>query len=286
MSYSKLLLCLAAMAGVALSPQTARCQQESPATAGPATVHLGTAAALQLPEGYEFIDGKTYQAMRKTHGEETSGEEVGFLVATNEDLAVAFEFSEIGYVKDDEKNALDANKLLESYRRGAAQQNEERGKTGPLIEIVGWDVPPKYDETSHNLEWAIRAKIGGEPILNYNTRLLGRKGVMSAVLIVEPDKLTEVLPKFRQLLTGYSFNTGQAYAEYRQGDSVAKYGLTALVLGGAAVGAAKLGLLAGLLAFAKKAWKLVIVGVVALGAAIKKFFSSIFGRRGETIERE
>jgi uncharacterized membrane-anchored protein len=54
-------------------------------------------------------------------------------------------------------------------------------------------------------------------------------------------------------LTSYSFQTGQTYAEYRSGDKVAKFGLAALVVGGAAVGAAKLNLLTGLLVMFKKA---------------------------------
>jgi uncharacterized membrane-anchored protein len=102
---------------------------------------------------------------------------------------------------------------------------------------------------------------------------------MEAVLIVEPEKLTETMVDFRNVLANYSFQTGQTYAEYRSGDKVAKYGLAALVLGGAAVGAAKLGLFAWLLVFFKKGFKLIIVAVVAIIATIKKVLGKIFGRR-------
>ena len=115
--------------------------------------------------------------------------------------------------------------------------------------------------------------------MNYNTRLLGRKGVMEVVLIVDADKLPQTLPAFRSLLANYSFQTGQNYAEYRPGDKVAKYGLAALVLGGAAVGAAKLGLFAWLAVFFKKGLKFVIIAVVAIIASIKKVLAKIFGRR-------
>jgi len=102
---------------------------------------------------------------------------------------------------------------------------------------------------------------------------------MEVVLIVEPDKLQQTLPTFRTLLANYSFQTGQSYAEYRPGDKVAKYGLAALVLGGAAVGAAKLGLFAWLAVFLKKGFKLIIVAVVAIIASIKKLAAKLFGRR-------
>jgi uncharacterized membrane-anchored protein len=55
---------------------------------------------------------------------------------------------------------------------------------------------------------------------------------------------------------------------------VAKYGLTALVVGGAAAGAAKLGMFGWLAVFIKKAWKAVVLAVVAVGAFLKRL---IFG---------
>jgi uncharacterized membrane-anchored protein len=252
---------------------------------GPAKANLEGMAQIDVPAGYSFLDGKSTRALMKAMGEPTSGHELGLLTATNEDWSVIFEFSDVGYVKDDEKDKLDADKLLESIKRGTAAANKEREAAGnPPLEIVGWEVPPKYDSNTHNLEWAIRATSGDRPILNYNTRLLGRKGVMEVILIVEPDKLKETLPTFRNLLAGYSFQTGQTYAEYRKGDKVAKYGLAALVVGGAAVGAAKLGLFAWLAVLFKKAWKLVVIAIAAVAAAIKNLFSKVFGGRRKSSE--
>ena len=62
---------------------------------------------------------------------------------------------------------------------------------------------------------------------------------------------------------------------------MAKYGLAALVVGGAAVGAAKLGLFTGLLVFLKKGWKLAIVGLAALATFFKKIFGKLFSRSDE-----
>jgi uncharacterized membrane-anchored protein len=94
--------------------------------------------------------------------------------------------------------------------------------------------------------------------------------------------LPETLPTFRNLLATYSFQTGQNYAEYRPGDKVAKYGLAALIVGGAAVGAAKLGLFAWLAVFLKKGWKLVVVAFAAVVTGIKKFFGKLFGRKPDS----
>lgn len=241
---------------------------------GPATAPLGTVAKIDLPPGDFFVDGKNYRAMLKAEGEPVSGGELGLVSSTNRDWSVIFTFSDIGYVKDNDKDSLNADKLLDAIKRGTAEANKERARAGhPPIEVVGWEFPPKYDETTHNLEWAIRGSVEGRPLLNYNTRLLGRKGVMEVVLVVDPDQLNTTLPTFRSLLTGFSFETGQSYAEYRPGDKIAKYGLGALVLGGAAVGAAKLGLLTWLAVFLKKGWKLVVVAFAAVASFFKKLFT-------------
>jgi uncharacterized membrane-anchored protein len=250
---------------------------------GPTKAKLEKIAQVDVPEGYRFFDGKSTRALMKASGEPTSGSELGLLMPTNEGWSVIFEFNDVGYVKDDEKDKLDADKLLSSIKRGTEQANKERVKNGgSALEIVGWEQPPRYDPTTHNLEWAIRATSDGHEILNYNTRLLGRKGVMEVVLIVEPDKLKETLPAFRNVLANYSFQGGQTYAEYHSGDKVAKYGLAALVVGGAAVGAAKLGLFAWLAVFLKKGWKLVVIAFAAIATGIKKLFAKITGRQEST----
>ena len=280
MSSTKILIVaglLAAIGTTSLPAQTSQSRLKPKFLAGPATAHLSNVAQIELPPGYLFVDGKDYRAMLKTEHEPVHGNELGMLISTNRGWSVIFEFDDVGYVKDDDKDSLNADKLLESIKQGNAQANKEREQAGHSpIEVIGWEFPPRYDATTHNLEWAIRGAVDGRQILNYNTRLLGRKGVMEVILVVAPDHLEETLPKFQDLLKGYTFETGQTYAEYRPGDKIAKYGLGALVLGGAAVGAAKLGLLTPLLIFLKKGWKLVVVAF----AAIASFFKKLFTGRG------
>ena len=247
---------------------------------GPGLGKLGSVAQIEVPVGFVFLDGPTARAMKKKNGDPVSGEELGFLATTNRDWAVFFDFQEIGYVKDDDTNNLNAVKLLESYRQGTAEGNKQREASGrPPIEIIGWDQEPKYDPETHNLTWCLRARSAGEQFVNFNTRLLGRKGVMKVVLACSPEDLPNVLPEFKGLLTKHKFLTGESYAEYRPGDKIAKYGLGALVLGGAAVGAAKLGLLTPVLLFFKKAWKLVVVALVAIIASFKKMLGGLFGKK-------
>ncbi len=177
---SKLYVLAACSLALAVSPlraQSPNSKSKLNILNGPATAHLESIAQIDLPVGYIFVDGKSTRALMKAEGEPVSGNELGLLKATNGHWSVMFEFSGVGYVKDDEKDKLDADKLLASIKRGTAEANKERVRNGnPPLEVIGWEQPPRYDETTHNLEWAIRGASEGRQILNYNTRLLGRKG--------------------------------------------------------------------------------------------------------------
>ena len=59
---------------------------------------------------------------------------------------------------------------------------------------------------------------------------------MSAQLVADSGSIETARSEFDALLRGYSYNPGKRYAEFRQGDKLAGYGLTALIAGG--VGAA------------------------------------------------
>lgn len=242
-------------------------------TQGPARVAMEGIAEIDVPADFFFLDGDQTRALMQSYGEPISGQELGMLTSTNVDWSVFFDYADVGYVKDDDKDELDADKLLKAIKAGNDEGNKERRRNGVApLNLIGWEQEPRYDDASHNLEWAIRFESGGQPILNYNTRLLGRKGYMSVVLVVEPDALQATLPAFQSLLAGYDYQDGESYAEYQSGDKVAKYGLAALVVGGAAVGAAKLGLFAWLIPFLKKGWYLIVAAVAAVGSFFKRIF--------------
>lgn len=245
-------------------------------TKGPAKANLKSIAEIQVPEGYMSTDGDGARKMLEAMGNLTNGREVGMLMPTSMVWFVVFRFDDSGYVKDDDKDKLNADKMLKTFKEGTEQSNKEREKRGiPAIHITGWEQAPRYNEQTHNLEWAIKGESEGEPIVNWNTRLLGRRGVMEVKLVVDPVKLRETMPAYEKLIADFSYKSGERYAEFKQGDKIAQYGLAGLVLGGAAVGAAKLGLFSGLLLFLKKIWKLVIVAVVAVAGFFKRL---IFGK--------
>jgi len=243
---------------------------------GPAKADMKGIAGIDVPKDYMFVDGDGARKLMEVMGNFTSGSEVGLLAPTGMVWFAIFRFSDDGYVKDDDKDKLNADKILRSIREGTEGANEERKRRGwATMKVVGWQQEPAYNEATHNLEWAVIGESEGERVINYNTRILGRRGVMEVKLVVGSDELEANLPAYKQLLGSFDYKAGERYAEYKQGDKLAEYGLTALVAGGAVAVAAKTGLLATIVLFFKKAWKLVIIALVAVGAFVKRV---LFGR--------
>ena len=244
---------------------------------GPTIAKLGDAASLSIPYGYQFASADDSRTLLEMMGNPTSGRELGIVTPADGAWFVVFEFSDIGFVKDDEKDSLDASAILETITEGNDAANEERERRGwPTLTILGWEQAPFYDPQSNNLEWAIRGQSVEGMVINYNTRLLGRHGVMEVSLVVDPDKLQASLPQFKNLLANYSYDAGQRYAEFTSGDKIAQYGLAALVAGGAAAAAVKSGLFVKLFA---KLWKLILLVVIAIGSFFKKIVNALRGEK-------
>lgn len=242
---------------------------------GPTTVSVAGNSSLRVPAGYAFLDSAgTTQFEALTHNL-AGGSEV-LLAPTTLAWVAYLDFSADGLVKDDQK--IDAAAILSSLKSAAAQENEERRRRGwSTLEITGWALPPAYNNTTKRLEWATSYETQGEQGINFFTKILGRRGVTSVVLVSAPASMNASISQLDQVLTGYRFNSGERYADFRPGDKVAEYGLAGLIVGGAVAAAAKTGLLKGLwkliLPALAAAWKFIAAGVVALLAAIKSLFT-------------
>jgi uncharacterized membrane-anchored protein len=201
--------------------------------------------------------------------------------------AVTVGYEQNGYVKDDDAEKINYTDLLKKMQDDAKAQDEERTKAGyPTLHIVGWAEPPRYDKAAHKLYWAKELEVGGDPNhqLNYDIRILGRRGVLVLSTLANLAQLPEVNEKTPEILSMVDFQPGNTYAEFDPKiDKVAEYGLATLIAGGALAGAAKLGLFGLLLKYIvvvalalKKALLVVVLGVVA---GVKKLWATISGRK-------
>lgn len=253
---------------------------------GPATVPLGTTAEIKLPEGYAFIGPESLDRFFELTQNSRSGNEVGVVISPTH-WTMFFDYDDIGYVKDDDKDKLNADKLMSSMTDNQAAANEARKERGwDEMRLKGWATQPHYDQKTNNLKWAINLTSSQDQFkevwINGSIRLLGRGGVMNVTLVSDAAVFKQAEAEADQLLAGgFNYVSGQKYAEFKAGDKVAQYGLAALVLGGGVAAAAKVGLLAKLGVFLGKAWKLVVAGFVAVAVGIKKLVNKLTGARPE-----
>lgn len=237
-------------------------------------------ATIALPEGYRFLETKDARfVLEEVWGNPQDPGVLGLMFPPNQGpetedgWAVVVWWDDSGYVKDDDARSINYDEMLVQMQEDTREGNKARQKQGyPTVELLGWAEQPHYDDTKKTLYWAKRLKFEGtdEPQLNYNMRVLGRRGVLE----LNPLGAESVLSKIREaaptLLSATSFSQGNRYEDFSEssGDKVAAYGIAGLVGAGLL---AKAGLLKLLLK------PLIIVGVIAI-AVIGKIMA---GRKKE-----
>lgn len=245
---------------------------------GPDTARIGTESQVVVPPNCRFTGQEgTHTFLQLTENPASERDLALMLCSTGEESAnedesstwfVVFSFDDSGYVEDSDAKDLDADAILKSLRDGNEQANTERQSRGwATLTLDGWVKSPFYDPRTNNLTWATQVTATGEgKSVNHSVRLLGRGGVMNADLITDPEQFNKALPAFDAIVASHSFLPGRRYSEWREGDKMAGYGLTALVAGGAVAAAAKTGLLGKLI-------KPIIAAFVGLAALLRGLFS-------------
>ncbi|MGH8239531.1 MAG: DUF2167 domain-containing protein [Steroidobacteraceae bacterium] len=243
---------------------------------GPNSVQLKDQAQLALPAGYGFVPPKEGAAVMDMLGNQIDERFVGLIFpqAGDSNWFVTVDYEPSGYIKDDDAKEWDADELLQSLKDGTEAANEHRRDIGVAeIQVTRWVEKPAYDAQTHRLVWSAEAREkGGEdtdPVVNYNTYVLGREGYVSLNLITSSATVEADKPAAHELLAAVDFNDGKRYGDFNSStDKVAAYGLAALVGG---LAAKKLGLLAAAGVFIAKFAKVIIIGVAAAGSAVAKF---------------
>ncbi len=246
-------------------------------------------ATIRLPESFRFI-GPEGSRRLLTEGWGNPGGAadgvLGMLIPAGvsplaaEGWGVIITYEEEGYVGDSDAASIDYTKMLKEMQDATVAANAARQKQGfQPATLVGWAEPPSYNASTHKLYWAKELAFGSSPghTLNYNIRILGRRGVLVLNAVATMDQIRTIHDQSADILAAVDFNQGHRYTDFLPGkDKAATYGITGLIVGAAAakVGFFKL-LWVGILAFKK----LIIAGFIGLGAALKRFF-----RRETTID--
>lgn len=250
---------------------------------GPITGHLGSTAQIEVPATCRLTESAGARTFLELTHNIPSGDEIGALYCEDRSTSdghwfVIYTYDPSGYVRDDEKGTLDSGAILASIRRATEESNRElRARGWDEMTVEGWVRTPHYDERTHNLTWSFTGRSSrGDEVVNHSVRLLGRSGVLHADLVLAPNQLETAVADFDQVVAGTSFLPGSRYSEWRDGDKVAAYGLTALVAGGAGAVAAKTGLFAKLgkllIGLAVALWKVLVAAAIGFLAMLKSLF--------------
>lgn len=245
-------------------------------------VKIGAAkATLQVPENYYFLDAEDARAvLEEAWGNPPDDSTLGMLLPEgmtpldDGSWAAIFTYEEDGYVSDEDAGKTDYDDLMKTMQSDTAESNKWRAENGfGSVDLIGWAEEPGYNAETHKLYWAKELKFEGAPVntLNYDIRVLGRRGVLVVRFIADMAALPDIKVAAPEVLNMASFDDGSRYADYQKGvDKVASYGIAGLIAGG--VLAKKTGLLAAILLFGKKFIAIIIAGLAGAGAWLKRQF--------------
>jgi uncharacterized membrane-anchored protein len=241
---------------------------------------LNGVASLNVPSSFKFLGAEqSNYIIEKVWGNPPQKDVLGILFPKdgspfNDTYAFIVSYDESGYVKDKDADGINYDKMMTEMQKDEITYNVERKKQGyGSIHLKGWASKPFYDKEKKVLHWAkdLTFEDNTEHTLNYDVRVLGRKGVLSLNAVAPLDQLALVKQNIDSVLNIATFNSGYTYNEYNsKTDKVAAYTVGGLIAGKVL---AKVGLWAVLGKFFIAAWKFILIGIIAAWGFIKKFFT-------------
>jgi uncharacterized membrane-anchored protein len=188
--------------------------------------------------------------------------------------SVYLEWRDEGYVSDADWGDVNADELLEDYRRGTEDGNRDRRDNGlDPMHVVGWLEKPHYDKATNTVTYAIELKDKDGSWANAFALRLGRAGYTEFTWVGSIGLLQSAGGRpalLNEALAAHSFEEGARYADFKAGDAVAAYAIAGMVR--VAIGSR----------FGKSGFggmlKYSVALVLAAGAAIARFGRRLFGR--------
>jgi len=232
---------------------------------------------LTVPKGFLFLDKtQSIYVLTDLWGNPPDSSILGMLVPENRGVmesnswVFTISFDEMGYVKDEDADEINYDDLLKEQQKEFKEINPERINQGyQPIEFIGWASTPYYDKNKKILHWAKELKFGDDSLntLNYNLRLLGRKGIFVINAIATMNELPEVKTNIDKVVASIEFKEGHRYSDYLPDiDNIAAFTVGGLVAG-------KILAKGGFLVMLAKFWKVILLAIAGLGSGIWKFFN-------------
>lgn len=229
--------------------------------------------AINIPNGFKYLDAEQSKRVLVDLWGNPDEEDMTMGLIMPEKYGVLSDhgyvfnimYDEIGYVKDDDADDIDYSDLLKDMKDETREASKTRVTMGyDPIDLIGWATPPYYDKDRKILHWAKEIQFGTDSIhtLNYNVRVLGRKGVLVLNAIGSMEDLGIVQQDIPQVLNIVEFNDGYKYKDFDPSvDKVAAWTIGGLVAG-------KVLAKVGFFAVIAKFGKFIVIGLLGFFGAI------------------
>ncbi len=236
-------------------------------------------ATIKLPEQYEYLAPEdANKLLVSAWGNPKREDTQGLIVSTNHSLlgpngwAVVVRYSGDGHVReaDAEAEELHYDDIIKALQKQTDDQSAERFKNGySSISLLGWAEMPSYNTQLHEYTLAKELAVLGNPetTLNYNIRMLTRRGVLDLNAVASMHDFNQVKTETEQLAGLTEIAVGQSYSDFdRNHDPIAGYTVTEMVTGYVS----QLGWLSNL-------WATLIALKYAVATAALAFLLALFG---------
>lgn len=235
-------------------------------------------ASLEVPEGFVFLDSKQSKKLLVDYWnnpESRMSNVLGTLILKGAkafyqiSVAYVISYDNCGYIKDDDANSIDYDELLKQLQQECKTENDSLPKEQRMW-LTGWAVPPQYISSSHTLIWAKYFSSEAGSVVNYDMRVLGKDGLISVNAVISNTDIEEVKELQDLIVNSIQYNNGFKYSDFDETrDKVSDWTIGGLIAGGVL---AKTGFFSKIGILLLKMWKIVVIGLIGIGAAIRRFF--------------
>ena len=198
-------------------------------------------ATLNVPAGFRYLNPEHAERVLQAWGNPPGNTTLGMLFPAGVNVlgdggwGVVISYQDDGYIKDDDAESINYADLMKEMKDDVLAENQERQQKGfEPVSLIGWAATPHYDRAMHKLYWAREIQFGDsdEHTLNYDVRVLGRKGILVLNAVASINQLSGIETSMQDIMGFVDFNDGNRYADFNPGvDKIAAYGIGALIAG-------------------------------------------------------
>lgn len=204
-------------------------------------VVLNNGALLKVPEGFRFLDaGQGSILVQRLWGNPENPGFLGLLLPKQSSpldkdvLGIEISADSAGHVSEPEARQLNYTALLQEMKQHLDEQNRWRKRNGfCIVTGMDWAIPPYYQPENNTLHLARLLSVDrGEPLLNYEMRILTRKGALCLTAVADAGQLKMIRGLMPALVKKITLPAGQNYRDFNpRTDTFASWSSQMLMVG-------------------------------------------------------